>query len=44
VLWRDGRFVFMERPEVRALQETYPGSGVAWNMRWDIGVARRNAG
>jgi hypothetical protein len=44
VLWRDGRFVFMDRPEVRALQETYPGSEVAWNMRWEIGVARRNAG
>lgn len=44
VLWRDGRFVFMERPEVRALRETYPGSEEAWNMRWDIGVARRNAG
>jgi len=42
-LWQDGRFVFMERPEVRALLETYPGSDAAWDMRWDIGVAQRNA-
>ena len=26
VLWRDGRFVFMDRPEIRALARDYPGS------------------
>jgi hypothetical protein len=36
--WRDGRFVFLDRPEVRALLSTYPGAERAFEMRWDIGL------
>lgn len=36
--WRDGRFVFLDRPEVRALLSAYPGAERAFEMRWDIGL------
>ncbi len=44
VFWRDGRFVFMDEPEVRKLLNVYPGNEAAFTMRWDIGIARRSAG
>ncbi len=36
--WRDGRFLFLDRPEVRALLDKYPGAARAFEMRTDIGV------
>ncbi len=36
--WEGGRFVFLERPEVRRILECYPGSEGAYDMRWDIGI------
>lgn len=36
--WRDGRFVFLDRPEARALLSAYPGAERAFEMRWDIGL------
>ena len=38
VLWDQGRFVFLERDDVKALLADYPGSEQAFAMRWDIGV------
>jgi len=36
--WQDGEFVFLRRPEIRALLAAYPGTEGAFDMRWDIGV------
>ena len=36
--WQDGRFVFLDRPDIRALLADYPGAEDAFEMRRDIGV------
>ncbi len=36
--WDNGRFVFLDRPDIRALLDRYPGSRNAFDMRWDIGI------
>lgn len=36
--WRDGRFVFLERPDIQALRAAYPGAEDAFEMRRDIGI------
>ena len=36
--WQDGRFVFLDRPEIRALLADYPGWDAAFEMRTDIGL------
>jgi len=37
--WREGRFVFLDDPDIRALLADYPESDGAFDMRWDIGVS-----
>ena len=41
VLWRDGRFAFLDRPEIRALAGDYPGCEAVWTACGDIGVPCR---
>jgi hypothetical protein len=36
--WQDGRFVFLDREEVRALLADFPGCETAFEMRTDIGL------
>ena len=36
--WQDGRFVFLERDDVMALRDGYPGAERAFEMRTDIGL------
>ena len=36
--WQDGRFVFLERADIRALLADYPGCERAFEMRRDIGL------
>jgi hypothetical protein len=36
--WQDGRFVFLDRPEIRTLLADYPGWEAAFEMRTDIGL------
>ena len=36
--WQDGRFVFLDRPDIRALLADYPGAEDAFEMRRDIGI------
>lgn len=36
--WQDGRFVFLDRPEMRALLDDFPGCAQAFEMRRDIGL------
>ena len=36
--WQDGRFVFLEREDIRALLADYPGCENAFEMRTDIGL------
>ena len=36
--WQDGRFVFLEREDLRALLADYPGCEDAFEMRMDIGL------
>ncbi len=36
--WEDGRFTFLDRPEIQVLRERYPGCGNAFEMRRDIGI------
>ncbi len=43
VLWRDGRFVFMDRPEIRALARDYPGSEAVWTTCGDIAAPLRES-
>ncbi len=36
--WKEGRFVFLEWPDIRALLDDYPGAEDAFEMRRDIGL------
>lgn len=36
--WREGRFVWLEWPEIRALIADYPGGDALFDMRCDIGI------
>lgn len=38
IMWQDGKFVFIDTPEMRAIARHYDGSEEAFEMRWDIGV------
>ncbi|MBT7611984.1 MAG: hypothetical protein HN577_02065, partial [Rhodospirillaceae bacterium] len=41
--WQDGRFAFLDWPEMQELLQRYPGNEDAFEMRWDIGFERSNA-
>ena len=38
LFWDQGRFVFLDRPEIQALLDDYPDAVNAYEMRWDIGL------
>jgi len=36
--WKDGRFVFLERPEIAGILSEFGAHKEAFEMRWDIGI------
>jgi len=36
--WKDGRFVFLERPEIAGILSEFETNRDAFDMRWDIGI------
>ena len=44
VYWKDGRFVFLERDDIRALLDDYPGVEDPFTMRTDIGLQTKAKG
>jgi hypothetical protein len=38
VYWQDGRLLFLDRTDVRAVLDDYPGWQNAFEMRRDIGI------
>ena len=36
--WQDGRFAFLDRPDIAGLKDAYDGAETAFEMVWEIGI------